>query len=297
MTFFCLLTALLLEFFYPLPAGSRVTQWFSRYTSFLERNLNAGHGRHSLLVWGLSVLPFVLATLLVTFLLARLGVLVEWVWGVAVLYLCMGFMDTAGKAASIAALLRNQEQEKARQQFELWTGVAATHLSDAEICNQGIQKTLLGAYQYLFGAMIWFVLLGPTGAVLYRLAQSVKDEWTQDDQPDTGAMGSVASSIFYWLEWLPLRVSATSFAMVGNFEDAMYCWRTQADRSPGKGLQLVLASGAGAMGVKLTGENGQELGQGAEADADFLESSTNLIWRTLLMWLGMLFLLMLMQWF
>ncbi len=297
MTFFCLLTALLLEFFYPLPAGSRAAQWFSRYTGTLERNLNAGGRQHGLLVWGLSVIPLVLLTLLASWMFDWAGALLEWIWGVAILYLCMGFMDTAGKAASIASLLRNQEMEHAQRQFGLWTGMDAAHLSESEICNRGIQKTLLGAYQQLFGAIIWFVLLGPAGAVLYRLAQSMKDKWSQDDQLHAGSMGNIASRIFYGLDWLPLRISATSFAMAGNFEEAMFCWRTQVDRSPEKGLQLILASGAGAMGVKLIGENGQELGQGAEADADFLESSTKLIWRTLLIWLGMLFLMMMMQWF
>lgn len=296
MTFFCLLVALLLEFFHPLPTGSRVAQWFNRYTSFLEQNLNAGDGHHSLMVWGLSVIPPVLLTLLASALFDWLGVLLEWLWGVAILYLCMGFMDTASKAASIASLLRNQETEHAQRQFGLWAGMDASRLGASEICNLGIQKTLLGAYQHLFGVIIWFVLLGPVGAVLYRLARGMKDKW-QDEHLHAGAMGNVANSIFNALDWLPLRVTATSFAMAGNFEEAMFCWRTQADRSPDKGLEIVLASGAGAMGVRLTGEHGQELGQGEEADADFLESSTKLIWRTLLIWLGMLFLLTLMRWF
>jgi len=51
-------------------------------------------------------------------------------------------------------------------------------------------------------------------------------------------------------ECLPLHVTAAGFSVVGNFEDAIGCWRTQADRWPdggaGRGIGIVLASAEGA---------------------------------------------------
>ena len=112
---------------------------------------------------------------------------------------------------------------------------------------------------------------------------------------------------FALIDWLPLRVTAAGFAIVGNFEDAIYCWRTQADRWPedipgsalGSGIGIVLASGAGALGVRLgmpVVEAGviadrAEIGTGDEADADFMQSAVGLIWRALLLWLLLLLLL------
>jgi adenosylcobinamide-phosphate synthase len=60
-----------------------------------------------------------------------------------------------------------------------------------------------------------------------------------------------ARQTFAIIDWLPVRLTAAGFAVVGDFEDAVYCWRTQADRWPGDGLGIVLASGAGALGVRL----------------------------------------------
>ena len=37
---------------------------------------------------------------------------------------------------------------------------------------------------------------------------------------------------------------------MGNFEDAIYCWRSQAVLWP-EGRQLLIASGGGALGVRL----------------------------------------------
>jgi adenosylcobinamide-phosphate synthase len=106
------------------------------------------------------------------------------------------------------------------------------------------------------------------------------------------------------MEWLPLRITAISFAIVGDFEDAMYCWRSQAEQWAQRGMGIVLASGAGAMGVKL-GESiacrdgvefRPELGLGDEADADYLDSAVSMVWRALVLWLVLLLLLTLARW-
>ena len=106
------------------------------------------------------------------------------------------------------------------------------------------------------------------------------------------------------MDWVPLRLSAISFAVVGDFEDAVYCWRSQASAWAQQGIGIVLASGAGALGVKLGeplnyGGNIEfrpELGLGDDADADYLDSAVSLVWRTVVLWLVLLLLLTLAGW-
>ena len=36
------------------------------------------------------------------------------------------------------------------------------------------------------------------------------------------AFGLFAGRAYYWIDWLPVRLTAVAFAVVGNFEDAIY---------------------------------------------------------------------------
>ena len=304
MSFLALLAALSLDYFKPLPAHFRFCPLFSRYANFLERQFNAGEHRHGLLAWILAVVPLVLLATLGNLLLTRLNPLLGWIWSAAVLYLVMGFRHLGVNAAAVASALRHQELDEARRLLGQWLGRDSADLSGGEVAKLGIEEILRGAYQHLFGVIIWFALFGPGGALLYRLSQILGLKWGELDEGEFGDFGKVAARIFAWMEWLPLRITAISFAVVGDFEDAMYCWRSQAGQWLQRGMGIVLASGAGAMGVKLgdpvPGRDGleyrPELGLGDEADADYLDSAVSMVWRALVLWLVLLLLLTLARW-
>jgi len=140
------------------------------------------------------------------------------------------------------------------------------------------------------------VVLGPVGALVYRAADLLADRWGEQLQPEQRAFAQFAERAFFWIDWLPARITAASFSIAGNFEDAAYCWRTQA-AGWGRGAEgVVLASGAGALGVKLGGalrEEGMlnqrpELGIGDEVNVEDLRGVVGLIWRALVLWLVLL---------
>lgn len=102
--------------------------------------------------------------------------------------------------------------------------------------------------------------------------------------------------MFHFIDWIPVRLTALSFAVAGDFEDAVYCWRSQARNWPDPEQGIVLASGAGAVGVRLGETLHQrgavvfrpEVGLGDEADANSMISSTGMIWRALVIWMFVL---------
>lgn len=218
-----------------------------------------------------------------------------------VLYLTIRFSQFERRAEKIVAALRDQNIDLAREQFKRWEGSSADHYDQTQFACASIETTLTRAHYGLFGPVLWFVVFGPAGAVLYRLAYLLKTEWAP--QPES-AFNHFAEQAFECIDWLPARISAVCFAIVGDFEDAIYCWRTQAVNWPDKAQGIILASGGGALGVKL-GEAlpyqgvivfRPELGLGDSADADSLQSAIGLIWRVLFLMISLLLLLTLAHW-
>lgn len=300
MTFFSLLAALLLEHFRPLGYPLPHYQAFGRYARFIERQSNAGQYQHGVIAWGVAVLPVLIAVTLVYFLLMAVNPLLAWAWSALVLYVTLGFKYFSKAAESIARALEADDAERARSALTIWRGLDASALNTDDIARLAIERTLESAHRQMFGVIVCFVLLspfGPAGAVLYRLASILGRTWGKDDL--SGQFGEFAARAFYWINWIPARLTAMSFAVAGNFEDAMYCWRSQAQDWPDETEGIVLASGAGALGVRIGAPvntadgwaSRPELGLGNRADAQSLDSVISLAWRVLGLWLLALLLL------
>jgi len=298
MKFLSLVVALLLEQVRPLRQGNRVYLLFTRYAMGIERHFNGGQYRHGVIGWLLVVLPVVLVTVAAHLLLARVSPWLGWLWNVAVLYLTMGFRQFSHNFTDIMEALREGRLDVARDYLGRWRGESAAEFSANEIARVAIELGLISSHRQVFGTIACFVALGPAGAVLYRMAAVLCEKWGLRSDPEFGHFGCFADRFFFWLDWLPSRLTAASFAIVGNFEDAVYCWRTQALSWAMHTHGIILASGAGAIGVRLgdtlhqygTLQFRPEMGTGDEADVDYMQSAVGLIWRALVLWVFLLLL-------
>ncbi len=302
MTLLAIVFALLIEQLRPLRVGW-LNDGLDAWAEYLDRRFNAGERRHGIAAWLVgAALPSVLV--LAVWLLAwQLAWLLALLLGIGVLYLTVGFRQFSHHFTDIHVALREGEVRQARQLLAAWTGLDTERLSSAEVARLAIERALLASYHHVFGPLFWFMVLGPAGAVLYRLAMHFDAAWRGRDAED-GRFGEFAHQAFAVIDWLPVRVTAASFAIVGDFEDAVYCWRTQAGQWPVEADGILLASGAGALGVRLgmpvgSGEamlDRPELGTGDDADPDFMQSAIGLVWRTLVMALLLLALLGVASW-
>jgi len=304
MSLFSLIAVLLIEQVRPLPYRRVIHEPLSRLARFLEAQFNAGERSQGQLAWLLAVGGLVLISGAVYAACYALNPLLAWLWNVLVLYLTMGFRQFSHCYSDIQLALRMDDVPYARKLLADWRGRSADGLSSSEIARLAIEEALTASHYHVFGVLVCFVLLpGPCGAVLYRAAAFFAGAWGRRTDADAGRFGKFSQQAFAVIDWLPLRLTAAGFAIVGNFEDAIYCWRTQADKWPdrqlGRGIGIVLASGAGALGVRLgmpVMEAGKladraEIGTGDEADVDFMQSAVGLVWRALLLCLLLLLLL------
>jgi len=296
MNFLALVLVLLLEQAWPLRRGNRLYAAFERYADYLERQFNGLQANHGAIAWCVAVLPLAVATIIVYALLRDISVLLAIIWSVAVLYVTMGFRRVSHWFTEITQALREQNIATARDVLGRWRGAPADELNAADIARVSIELGLLQAHRYVLGPVFWFVILGPVGPVVYRAADLLVERWGRQLAPEKRVFASFAERVFFWIDWLPARATAATFSIAGNFEDAAYCWRTQA-AGWGRGAEgVILASGAGALGVKLGGalrEEGMldqrpELGIGEVVEVDDLRGTVGLIWRALVLWLCLL---------
>ena len=300
MSLFSLIAVFLLEQLRPLPYRRLVATPLHSFADFVESRFNAGSYRHGVFAWLLIVLVPVALVATLYVILYRISPLLAWALNVGALYLTMGFRQFSHHYTEIQLALRLDDLERARQQFTAWQGRSAHNLGSGDIARLSIEEALGASHRHVFAVLLWFVLLpGPCGAVLYRLSAVLAERWREGGEGFGSDFFKFSQQVFGIIDWLPLRTTAAAFAIVGDFEDAVYCWRTQAGQWADRGLGIVLASGAGALGVQLgqpVMESGEvtdrsELGLGDPADVDFMQSAVGLVWRAIVLWMLLLFLL------
>src|SRR5206468_7293563 len=125
-----------------------------------------------------ALAPPVLIAAVVFWSLDALHPLLGLAWNVGVLYLLMGFRRFSHAFSEIAAALKAGEIGPARRALALWHGRATGELSSQEVARLAIERGILDAYRQVFATLFWFTVLpGPAGAVLYRAAALLADEW------------------------------------------------------------------------------------------------------------------------
>ena len=327
MSFFAILFALLIEQVRPLARANPIHAGLRSWARWVSSNFDAGKPHHGWVAWGLAVLGPSLAALAVHLvLILYAGWVFAMLWSVAVLYVTLGFRQFSHHFTAIRDALDAGDERNARELLAHWQQVDASELPRSEIVRHVIEYSVLAAHRHVFGVLGWFSVLaafglGPAGAVLYRLAEFVSRHWQQcgktADHPVSPALLAVAARAWSGIDWLPARVTALGFAVVGSFEEAIDCWRNYAQRFPDDNDGVILAATSGAVNVRLGGEalrpasfspgqtggfgtagsqseaalDDTESTPGREAELGHLRSVVGLVWRSVVLWMVLLALL------
>lgn len=321
MSFFAILFALLLEQARPLARSTSIHALVRHWSLWVSRNFDAGRPHHAWVAWGLAVLLPSVGALGVHLLLDRwIGWPAAMLWNVAVLYITLGFRQFSHHFTRIRDALLEGDAARAREVLAHWQQVDVSRLPRSEVVRHVIEYSVLAAHRHVFGVLAWYSVLaacglGPTGAVFYRLAEFVNRYWRHKGRAAWGpaaseALRSVADRVWTAVDWLPARMTALSFAVVGSFEDAIDGWRYHVQRFPNDNDGVVLAATAGAVGVRLGGHPAtplappgaaaapeppgiapQEPMPGREPGVSHLAEIVGLVWRSVVVWMGLLALL------
>jgi adenosylcobinamide-phosphate synthase len=310
MNVIAIVVALGIEQWRTLRWRGALQQAFIRYARWLEHRFNGGSAHQGAIAAALAIAPPVLIAAGGYWALEQISPLLGLAWNVLILYVLVGFRHFSHAFSEIVDALKAGDAIAARRRLAAWRGSDASAAGAEEIPKLAIEQGLEDSYRHVFGTLFWFLVLpGPAGAVLYRATVLLASEWQGDELTPPGhqlsVFGAPVRRLLHWLDWIPVRLTAATFAVVGDFEDAIYCWRTQSGQWPRLHEGILLASGAGALGVVIggviTGPTGEpefrpEMGIGESADSDVLPSAAGLVWRALLVWLAVLVVLTLAYW-
>ena len=320
MGWVALVLTLLLEQLRPLPVRNPVYAAAASVADATERGMNAGRRRHGMYAWLLLVGGVLFVAGAAYVFVASVAWWLALLLNVAVLYVTMGFRQFSHPITEIQIALANGDLPAARRELARWKAggeapPAAAEIDAGEIVRQSCEHGLQLAHRHVFGVIFWFVLLpGPLGPILYRLADYLSRRW---NRPAAGALppdrfGDFARRAFAWIDWLPARLTALGFAIVGDFEGAVYCWRKVArpplaiDGLPNPATRtVILAAAGGALGTGVFGGAlwarhfylyGLYDGGLQEPAPPALNAAVGLAWRALLLWLALLLLITLARW-
>ena len=339
MSFFAVLFALLIEQARPLARGNWIHATFRSWARWTSRNLDAGKPQHGWIAWSVTALLPSLVTLLIHWALWYVTPLLAFAWSVGILYVTLGFRQFSHYFTDIRDALDDGDEDAARELLAEWRQVDASELPRSEIVRHVIEYSVLAAHRHVFGVLGWFSVLaalglGPAGAVLYRMSEFVARYWRhkskslQAGEGASPALQIAASTAWGVIDYVPVRVTALGFAVVGSFEDAIDAWRNYAQRfSSGQQLDehkeltleshndgIILAATSGAVNVRLGGAASQtrfdpnasagflvadastfdtatQATPGREPEVAHLRSIVGLVWRSVVLWMVLLALL------
>ena len=287
-----ILFAVALDRFIPDRHGFKPFAWYLDWAESIEQRFNGGSRLHGIAAVLLALIPIVLGVMLARYLLGEISGVVRFAFDVAVLYLCLDIYRLGSGARAVAEMLEAGDVREADSQLKDLAGKGATDLSEVGIAHAAVEAVLKQTNSLIISPLFWFILLGPAGAVLQRLACILDKLWGHRYERFV-EFGWAAARLDDVLQWVPARITALSYAIMGSFEEALHCWRRQMGIWSDINSGPLLASGFGAMHMQNC-ESTDDVadydatigGLSVVPDAGHIRGVIALVWRVLLFWLA-----------
>ena len=281
----------------PFAAAVRRYGWFRQWVSWLDERFPGDgfwRGRFGI---ALALLPPLLLVLLFQLALADsvLG-LPSLVFGVVALFYAWGSRDLDVDVDAVV----EAGDPIARHAAAAWLWPAGAPVSMAG--GALIGAVFGSAKRRWFGVLFWFLLLGPVGALLYRLAAIAAQGSASHLLPAETVDG--ARGLLAVLDWPVAQLMTFAMALVGNFDAVVTAWRENDGASFSLDAGFLAAAARACVRTELAEEAEDETESGVPGAAvidspalpDLLRDAMSLAWRILLVWLAVLALFVVAGW-
>ncbi|MEH6628831.1 MAG: adenosylcobinamide-phosphate synthase CbiB [Motiliproteus sp.] len=212
------------------------------------------------------------------------------------LYFCLGRQSLAEHARAIAIPLSCGDIQGARNSVAMIVSRDSQQMNTDDIAKATVESVLENANDACFATLFWFLLGGLPWALLHRFSNTLDAMWGYRTER-YNYFGWAAARLDDVLNWLPARLGALALALIGQTRNALHCWQHQASGYDSPNGGVIMASGAGALGIVLGGhaiyqgkpKQRQQLGQGRNVRAEDIERAIELVNQGVLCWLLVIF--------
>ena len=280
MALLVIVFALFIERVWTALAELRSFMWFER---LVDRLSGKGPGRTfsgALGVTAVMILPL-MGVAIIYALLANILAILGFAFALMVVLFCLGPRDLDADVHRFLNAWEQGNEDKAQDYAQQISQATVEPIDKQSLGRFVVEGIVVAAHERWFGVIFWFVILGPLGALWYRLACVLRDKCIRRGEED--AFRDSALMMHHILAWIPVRLTLLSYALAGSFGDTL-----EALRSEGLGWKsnwlinnylLLIHGGLGALQLE------QQLAadETRVVDAGHVRAALGLVLRTLIL--------------
>lgn len=208
-----------------------------------------------------------------------------------ILYLALGAHSLVEHAQRVADALLLKRKE-ARNFTSQLVSRDTDKMNETDMSRAAIESTLENGNDAIFAPLFWFAIGGAPAALFYRLCNTLDAMWGYRTTRYRH-FGWAAARLDDVLNYLPARLTAITYACLGQFKTSLQCWRAQAIHCKSPNGGPVMSAGAGALALQLGGatvyhgklEDCPIIGCGKSPNALDIIRATQLVQRSTGIWL------------
>lgn len=287
-----IITALCIDYLFGEPRNYHPLVGFGALAKQLETLLNRNNHRFAKGLVALAVLliPIALLISLMHQSIANTW-FTQWLFETIVLYWAIGHRSLGEHVSAVKRALAAQNLPLARQRLSGIVSRSTAELDQTQVAQAAIETTLENGNDATFAPLFWYCCAGPVAVVMYRLINTLDAMWGYRN-PRFELFGKAAARADDALNYVPARLVAISYALLGNAALSFQCWQQQAPLLNSPNAGPVMSAGAGSLDLRLGGParyNGETVpkpyfGGNKNPDHHDIETTIELVHHALVVW-------------
>lgn len=291
---FTIFVALLLDFIFGEPKKYHPLVGFGLWANTIEKLLHAKNTSafqqkiRGFCALFLSISPILLVFSILTQSTTYLNPII--------LYLCIAPKSLLQHTLAVYQPLMSGDISQARLAISMIVSRETQQMNKLEVCKATIETTLENGADAIFSAIFWFIIAGPIGVIAYRLSNTLDAMWGYKNTHYLN-FGYAAAKLDDILNWIPSRLTALTYLILGHSQNAWHCYQQQSPLCESPNAGVVMSTGAGALQIQLGGnaiyhgkiKHKPVLGLGRLPNFQDIKRSNTLILLSLALWVGLIF--------